>query len=179
MDAHPGVRFQIDGGQFVRIAPQVLITLDRYRQTLPWKKEAGGQLFGTVSATEVLLLHASVPHRRDERGRYHFRTHPETARHAIAMAHARGLLFLGEWHTHAEAIPRPSNDDIQAMYTITNLSKTNTSRLLLLIRGTTKSQIGLAAFLVARPSQRGLRINAQGLVPLVMEKYRSADFSTG
>jgi integrative and conjugative element protein (TIGR02256 family) len=171
MGVHSDLRFELGGGQSLRIDSEVLKTLDRYRQTLPWKKEAGGQLFGTVETAEVAILHASIPHRRDERGRYHFRSHPETARHAIAAAHARGELFLGEWHTHAQAIPRPSPDDLQAMYAISRRSQINTSRLLLLIRGTAELRVGLRAFLVAQPSRCGLGADVPGLVPLAMEKY--------
>jgi integrative and conjugative element protein (TIGR02256 family) len=144
-----GACFSLNTSQRLLIAASVLKTFDVYRQTLPWKREAGGQLFGIVTDEKVIVYEASRPHRRDERGRYHFRSHPETARIAIAAAHAKGLLFLGEWHTHAEGKPRPSWEDIQAMRTITARSKLNTSGSLLLIRGTSPVPTGLGAFLFA------------------------------
>jgi hypothetical protein len=46
----------------------VLFTADalahvrRYRQWLPWAKEAGGQLFGTISAEQILVTTATGPY---------------------------------------------------------------------------------------------------------------------
>lgn len=149
------IHYTLGGGQFLRISAATLRAINAYCQRLPWKREAGGQLFGRVSADEVLVEEASRPSLRDERGRYYFRSHPETAKVAIASAHARGLLFLGEWHTHAESIPKPSWSDWEAIAAITKRSALNTSRLILLIRGTAPLPAGLGAFHL--PSQSNWR----------------------
>ncbi len=149
------IDYILGGGQSLRVGSTTLRTINAYCQRLPWKSEAGGQLFGRVGVDEVLVEEASRPSRRDERGRYHFRSHPETAKAAIASAHARGLLFLGEWHTHAERIPHPSWSDWEAIAEITKRSRLNTSRLVLLIRGTAALPLGLGAFLL--PPQRNWR----------------------
>jgi integrative and conjugative element protein (TIGR02256 family) len=120
-----------------------------YRQRFPWQSEAGGQLFGTVSDAEVVIAAASKPSRRDDRGRTYFRTHPTTAKAAIAAAHGMGLLLLGEWHTHAERAPEPSMSDLLAIRDIMSRSKLNTSSIFVLIRGTAELPVGLAVFLVA------------------------------
>jgi len=142
------IRYVLGGNQSLRVSPAALKTIDEFRQRLCSRAEAGGQLFGSVSADEVSIELASRPTFRDERGRYHFRSHPMTAKAAIANAHACGLLFLGEWHTHAERIPRPSSSDWDAIVAITKRSKLNTSRLILLIRGTATLPIGLGAFVL-------------------------------
>jgi integrative and conjugative element protein (TIGR02256 family) len=156
------IRFHLGGAQSLRISLPALRTISAYRQRLPCMREAGGQLFGTVSEDEVLIVEASKPARRDERGRYHFRSHPETARAAIASAHAKNLLFLGEWHTHAERTPRPSHSDWDAMAQITKRSKLNTSRLILLIQGIDN----LAAFIL--PSSASW-VAFEALVPLAVD----------
>jgi integrative and conjugative element protein (TIGR02256 family) len=161
----PGVHFLLYDAQSLRVSASALQTISRYRQRLPWLREAGGQLFGMVTEGEVLIVEASRPSRRDERGRYHFRSHPETARAAIASAHARGLLFLGEWHTHAERTPQPSCSDWQAIVQITKKSKLNTSKLILLIQGIDN----LGAFILSSLGSR------RGFEPLVQLPLRAAE----
>jgi integrative and conjugative element protein (TIGR02256 family) len=155
--------FELAKPQSLCVTSNALRTMHAYRQTLPWKLEAGGQLFGTVSQNEVIVHKASKPHRRDDRGRYHFRSHPDTARRAIADAHAMGYLFLGEWHTHAEGVPRPSYSDLDAVRQIFGRSTLNVSRLVLLIRGTVGLPAGLGAFLLGQDAPGELRLTLEKL----------------
>lgn len=97
--------------------------------------EAGGQLFGKVTADLVTVTHVAGPRAADERRRFSFRSNPERAQADIERFARRGLLYLGEWHTHAETIPQPSGSDAQAMRQIYARSRRNTAALLLLILG--------------------------------------------
>lgn len=138
-------------GRLESVAQQVLINADalmhmcRYRQRLPWAKEAGGQLFGTISAEQILVTAATGPYLRDERSRYCYRSDPAAAQHAIRVQAGAGLLYLGEWHTHAEDHPDASGLDGDAMRLLLSKSQLNSNALLMLIVGrkTTVDSLGL------------------------------------
>lgn len=138
-------------GRLESVAQQVLIGADilthmhRYRQWLPWAKEAGGQLFGTISPEQILVTAATGPYPRDERSRYHYRSDPAAAQRAIRAQAESGLLYLGEWHTHAEDHPDASGLDSDAMRLLLAKSRLNSNALLMLIIGrkTTVDSLGL------------------------------------
>jgi integrative and conjugative element protein (TIGR02256 family) len=121
--------------QRLRIEPSVLDRVRRYRQSKLSEPEAGGQLFGMVTPQLVTVNAASGPHRSDERSRYSFRSDPRIAQSEIKRFAGRGLVYLGEWHTHAEAQPRPSESDRAAVLGIVEHSRLNTSNLVLIIIG--------------------------------------------
>ena len=132
--------------QFLRIVPSVLRHIRRHRQASFAAREAGGQLFGRLTPELVLVSHVSGPYARDERGRYTFRSNPQAAQMAIERFARRGLLYLGEWHTHAEDVPRPSADDDQALRQIFARSQRNSSALLLVILGLGKPDIDIGVW---------------------------------
>jgi integrative and conjugative element protein (TIGR02256 family) len=121
--------------QSVRIEPSVLRHVRSHRQSGFAAQEAGGQLFGSVTPELVVVSHAVGPHRADERRQFGFRSNPQRAQAAIERFARRGILYLGEWHTHAEAVPRYSGADEQAMRQIYSRSLLNTEALLLVILG--------------------------------------------
>jgi hypothetical protein len=55
----------------------------------------------------------------------------------------KGLLYLGEWHTHAEDFPSPSFDDKDAMRTLAEKSKLSIDAALLMIVGRENPPAGL------------------------------------
>jgi integrative and conjugative element protein (TIGR02256 family) len=121
--------------QCLRIEPSVLRYIRRHRQAQQPSREAGGQLFGRVTGDLVTVTHAAGPRSADERRCFTFRSDPVSAQADIERFARRGLLYLGEWHTHAEAIPRPSGSDECAMQQIHARSHLNTTALLLVILG--------------------------------------------
>ena len=121
--------------QRLRIEPRVLRHIRRYRQSRDMQPEAGGQLFGTVTDSLVRISAVSGPRRGDERSRYAFRSNPRTAQISIQEHAERGLLYLGEWHTHAENVPSPSQSDASALRAILENSQLNTDALVLVIAG--------------------------------------------
>jgi integrative and conjugative element protein (TIGR02256 family) len=132
--------------QRLRIEPCVLRHLRRYRQSRSMQSEAGGQLFGTVTNSLVRISAASGPHRSDQRSRYGFRSNPTAAQRSIEAYASRGLLYLGEWHTHAENVPNPSGDDANALRAILEKSQLNTDALVLVIIGLAKSDADLGVW---------------------------------
>jgi integrative and conjugative element protein (TIGR02256 family) len=127
----------------------VLKYVSRYRQVKSWSNEAGGQLFGTVDNDTVCVLEASGPYPGDERSRYRYRSNPVAAQYAIDKMAQRGLLYLGEWHTHAEDYPSASDLDNNAMRRLIENSRLNSNSLLLLIVGRVLCSDGLAVWSVA------------------------------
>lgn len=129
--------------QRIRITDAVLNHVAKYQQHGLSATEAGGQLFGTVNPTEVRVIAAVGPHRRDERSRYRYRSDPQSAQRAISEQAKNGLLYLGEWHTHAEDLPSPSGDDKDAMIALTEKSSLRVDAALLLIVGRESPPTGL------------------------------------
>lgn len=108
--------------------------------------EAGGQLFGIISPTEITVVAASGPYATDERSLRRYRSDPKQAQHEIAKQHQSGRLYLGEWHTHAEDSPVASVLDIEAMRALIRRSKLNSDSLLLIIQGRLPGAEGLSAW---------------------------------
>ena len=74
---------------------------------------------------------------------------PAAAQRAIEEQSKAALLYLGEWHTHAEDIPSASGLDDDAMQQLLKRSQLNSNALLMLIVGRVETTSGLALFSVA------------------------------
>lgn len=160
MPKHAIVGHLAGTSQSLSIARQALQHVRRYRQTAPWATEAGGQLFGTLSAAQVCVSEASGPYPGDERSRYRYRSNPAAAQRAIEDRHKRGLLYLGEWHTHAEDYPVASGLDDDAMRRLIVSSQLNSNALLMMIVGRARSPQGLAVWSVSREAARPWTLSA-------------------
>ncbi len=143
-----------DTSQTLSIARPVLNHVSRHRQSTPWAPEAGGQLFGTLNAERVFVTKASGPYFGDERSRYRYRSNPAAAQQAIEDQHKRGLLYLGEWHTHAEDYPSASGLDDDAMRLLIANSQLNSDALLMMIVGRARSAEGLAVWSISSETSR-------------------------
>jgi len=134
-----------DSDQQIFIRPKVLHHLFKYRQLRSWSKEAGGQLFGSVTDSQISVSHATGPYPRDQRGRHYYRSDEKAAQQAISQCRQKGLLYIGEWHSHAEDAPSPSGADKDAMQRLLKASLLNLDLAVLLIVGRrTESLTGLA-----------------------------------
>lgn len=123
--------------------------VSRHRQCTPWATEAGGQLFGTINEAEVCVTEVAGPYAGDERSRYRYRSNPAAAQRAIEDRHKRGLLYLGEWHTHAEDYPSASSLDDDAMRRLISSSQLNSNALLMMIVGRARGATGLAVWSIS------------------------------
>ena len=135
--------------QRVRLEPEVLSHVQRHRQTSARATEAGGQLFGTVDEAFVRIVCATGPYAGDERTRCRYRSNPAAAQRAVEAQSMAGLLYLGEWHTHAEDHPSASSLDSDAMSRLIASSKLNSNSLVMLIVGRTIGSGGLALLTVS------------------------------
>lgn len=132
--------------QRIVLRPPVVTHVQHYRQTWMFASEAGGQLFGSISLDAVSVEIATGPYPSDERSRYRYRSNAKAAQEAIEHQAKNGLLYLGEWHTHAEDHPTASSLDVDAMKRLIANSRLNSSALLMLIVGLKKSAKGMALF---------------------------------
>jgi len=130
--------------QRVVIMNRALEHMARYRQLSWYSREAGGQLFGTVSSSEVVVLTATGPYRGDQRRRTSYRSNPEAAQRSIDEQAGEGHLYLGEWHTHPEDRPNASGTDVDAMAKLQRASSTRLTNLLMVIQGRASGERGVA-----------------------------------
>jgi integrative and conjugative element protein (TIGR02256 family) len=150
------------------IAQPALQHVYRHLQATPWAVEAGGQLFGTINAEQVCVMEASGPYAGDERSRYRYRSNPDAAQRAIGEHYKRGLLYLGEWHTHAEDNPSASSLDDAAMRGLISRSQLNSNALLMMIVGRARGAAGLALWCVSSMNMRQWRLT-DSLKPIGLE----------
>lgn len=140
--------------QTLWITPSALRHVHQHRQSMPWATEAGGQLFGSIDTEQICLTEVSGPYAGDERSRYRYRSNPAAAQRAIEEHHKRGLLYLGEWHTHAEETPSASHLDDDAMRRLISCSRLNSDALLMMIVGRSQGIAGLVVWNVSSKNMR-------------------------
>ena len=129
--------------QALILSDNVLRYVHTHQQHSLQANEAGGQLFGAVTPEEVLVSSATGPYARDERSRYSYRSDPRAANEAIEIQEAKGLSYLGEWHTHAEGRPTPSSSDTATMSAIARKSTLRAGAAMMLIVGQSAPPDGL------------------------------------
>src|SRR5690242_20031960 len=98
-------------GQLLVVQDSVLHRLDSYRQTKPWHREAGGQLFARVSPLEISICEATGPRPTDKRTRHRYQPDREAEQIEIVERHRRRIQYVGDWHTHPERVPHSSGTD--------------------------------------------------------------------
>ena len=102
------------------------------------KKESGGILLGQVVDKTIYITKVSTPNRFDKSGRYKFVRNKKAAQiiidHEFINSNGK-TIYLGEWHTHPENKPSPSNIDIKMLSQQFKKNKINEEYLLLIIRG--------------------------------------------
>jgi integrative and conjugative element protein (TIGR02256 family) len=104
------------GGRF-QIGDQALAILMAHRQLQPASKEAGGILLGRLllDSDDAIADEVSHPVATDRRGRFFFRRSRARAQERVTAAWVgakRTSQYLGEWHTHPQGDPIPSNEDL-------------------------------------------------------------------
>lgn len=103
-----------DKSRLLHFSTATLATFSQHVQGSDVDREAGGLLLGSVHGAHLLIEQATVPTAWDKRFRYLFERMP-FGHDAIAMSRwtaTQGTVrYLGEWHTHAEDYPHPSNLD--------------------------------------------------------------------
>jgi integrative and conjugative element protein (TIGR02256 family) len=106
-----------DGGR-IEISNHALSQMLVYVQNTRRKREAGGILIGRyiVDSLDIVIDQVTVPMAGDRRERFSFWR--DCKRHQqildqIWLESESTSTYLGEWHTHPENVPTPSNIDIK------------------------------------------------------------------
>lgn len=101
-------------GGYIYVDLSVLEALSRYKQNLPKATEAGGFLVGYYKEKDIHVINLTHPLPGDKRGRYYFKRrdmyHVEQVKKWYLDSGGE-INCLGEWHTHPEPYPTPSNVD--------------------------------------------------------------------
>jgi len=127
--SYPGV------SQSVVVSEQAQQTFLRYRQAHLFRSEAGGLLFAKISATQIAIQEATSPSRRDYRTRGRFILDLVEAQKVIAERFSSKLHYVGEWHTHPEPVPRPTERDLKTIASVFEKSQHRLRSLILIIVG--------------------------------------------
>lgn len=109
---------------------------DRFRQRRACSFEAGGQLFGKIEDGIWRITDATGLRKGDIRSLFGFRPNRKAELAEIDAYYAKGLHYLGDWHTHPERLPRPSTTDTDSMQEMVAVSKTELPGFLMVIVGT-------------------------------------------
>ncbi len=129
--------------EILRIEPEALSTIERFRQTKRSTPEAGGMLLASIEPNLVRLVRATEPAPIDRRTRFAFIPKLKHQQRIIDEQFLSGLHFIGEWHTHPEPRPTPSSVDLRSMAECFRDSRHQLASLLMLILGTEVSFHGL------------------------------------
>lgn len=132
------------------LSETALETILRFQQLSPRDREAGGQLFARFDGLETIIVEATGPKRLDRRSRNGFWPNRWLQRREIKNRYARALHFVGDWHTHPEAFPFPSRDDIAGMQECFQQSKHDLTAFVIIIVGTAPPPQSLYVALVSR-----------------------------
>jgi integrative and conjugative element protein (TIGR02256 family) len=103
----------------------VLVVIAHHRQLTSQLPESGGILLGYRRGLHLHITHATKPGPQDRATRVSFvRKDPGHQAQALRMWKESGCTtdYLGEWHTHPEAIPNPSSTDHRAWAEISGAS---------------------------------------------------------
>lgn len=134
------------GGYKISISDNVQGILNTFVQKSWRQHEAGGILLGEVSGKHIIIAKASVPSAFDKQRIMGFERNHVTAQLLIDYEYYNTngrIIYLGEWHTHAELSPEPSRQDIRMMAEQFFNNKLNVPLMIVLIKGTVQSFIGL------------------------------------
>ncbi len=124
----------------------VLSLLANYIQVEQGQHEAGGILLGQVKERDIYITRISFPSNRDRSSRYSFKRSKRNAQAIIDYEFynsSKRTIYLGEWHTHPEELPTPSNVDRKMIKDQFSKNLLNEPFLLQYIQGTKGFYIGL------------------------------------
>lgn len=110
-----GVTRSGNTNSFVIFSKNSIIELQKYQQLKSADYESGGLLLGYVRCNHFEVLHITAPCPKDIQSRYYFERND--VKHIKILEKFRKksnnqICYLGEWHTHAEDYPKPSQLDI-------------------------------------------------------------------
>jgi len=128
------------------ISNDVLLIFQNYIQNTKSKNESGGILLGQVKDNNVYLMRASIPNSFDKSSRYSFERNKVIAQIIVDYEFANSLgktIYIGEWHSHPENYPTPSEQDERMIKNQLKLNKNIEPYLFLIIQGIKGIYVGV------------------------------------
>lgn len=114
MDFEGELTYQDSNGHLVVITEHVLTVLKTYKQTEMQDNEAAGVLLGEKRGQHVVITDLSEPGFGDLRKRNlvnrRGKHHQQKVDDCFQLS-GGAVNYIGEWHTHAEDFPQPSQQD--------------------------------------------------------------------
>ena len=101
----------INSDQTLVFTDAVLAHFNSHRQLTDRSREAGGQLFVQFVGPCIRIELATGPRPTDRRGLRFFVPNRWAERREIKRLYKEGLHYIGDWHTHPELQPTPSEVD--------------------------------------------------------------------
>lgn len=152
-------------GLTVSIAPPVLRLFEDSRQRL-WQRERGGVLFAESVGTSgrLEIIEVTPPHASDRAGWNWLELGHQRCLDEISERFARGLHFVGYWHTHPERIPRPSFRDLTVLQRNLHEGGVSLQKLIAVIVGTGHDATGLCVAIISKATP-----SPSILAPLAMQ----------
>jgi integrative and conjugative element protein (TIGR02256 family) len=117
----------------VYFTKDVLLLITRFKQS---KQK---QLLGQVKENNIYITRVSFPSNQDKSSRFSFSRNKNYAQAIIDFEFHNSnkrTIYLGEWHTHPEELPTPSNTDRKMIKDQFSKNKLNEPFLLQYIQGT-------------------------------------------
>lgn len=130
----------------VEVSENVLNIYSAFIQSKQDAHEAGGIILGHVKDNYIFISKATTPTMQDSSSRNNFERDFNTAQLIVdyEFFNSNGhLIYLGEWHTHPEDTPYPSNQDLKMIKQQYIKNKLNEQFLLLIIIGIKSNYLGL------------------------------------
>lgn len=127
------------GNYEIHFTEDVLILMSKFKQMKNEQQEAGGILLGQVKENRIYITRISFPSNNDRSSRYSFWRNKINAQAIIDYEFHNSnkrTIYLGEWHTHPEKLPTPSNTDRKMIKDQFSKNKLNEPFLLQYIQGT-------------------------------------------
>ena len=141
---HDVISYPIDhSGQAIVLTSPVLDRFYRHRQMTTDIPEAGGQLFARFEDNIVQVERATGPRPSDYRKPTAFIPNRVAERREIEQCFKSGLHYIGDWHTHPEPYPVPSQIDIHSFRSMYRKSHHQLASFLMVIVGTAFCEDGL------------------------------------
>lgn len=134
------------GEKHVVFTEQVVKTFEKYKQIKKEQHESGGILLGKVYKDVIVIDMVSEPSKEDKSGRYFFERNVRKAQKIIETAWSESngeRIYLGEWHTHPEHTPTPSNDDKKLIKNMLKDSRMEIDFLFMVIIGITNNYVAI------------------------------------
>jgi integrative and conjugative element protein (TIGR02256 family) len=146
-------------GQKLILTVAVAHYLRQHRQARWWHKEAGGQLFGSIEHRRIVVEEATGPRRSDQRTRHSYVPDRATEQAEILDRHLKGLHYIGDWHTHPEMWPKPSDLDSASIAECVTKSGHELNGFILIIVGRAEPPAGL--YVLVHDGRNGTRLSAE------------------